>query len=306
MSGYDKSSEQPEANILGDEAIRRSLLGCADPIELAKFEALLMLDDEFERRVYRLELELADDFSFGQLTSEEQRLFNSRFLLTPDRVRELAVSQALRKSVSSESANEVEPVRQPWRRGFFNLFAVDRPFGSAALAVVTLLIFGSLLWLSQKAPPVRLPAISKRSPSPSPEQRFAHPVVSPSPADNVANDRVSSQPQVRTITLQLESSSEHGQTVQVAKGEVVSVRLELLIDVGPSTDAIYRADLLSADGVPVASFSELKVQPGSPPKVVIDLTERMLQSGSYFLDLSQTSAAGTKDAKRYGFVVKQD
>ncbi len=189
MSGYDKNSEQAEANISVMSAIRRSLLGCADPVELAKFEALLMLDDEFERRVYRLELELADDFSFGQLTLEEQRLFNSRFLVTPDRVRELAVSQALRKSISSKSASQVEPVRRRWHPGFLNLFALDRPFGSAALAVVALLIFGSLLWLSQKAPPVRLPAISRRQPSPSPEQRFAHPVVSPTPSDNAANDR---------------------------------------------------------------------------------------------------------------------
>ena len=290
---------------MGDEAIRRSLLGGADPVELAKFEALLMLDDKFEKRVYRLELELADDFSFGQLTSEEQKLFNSRFLVTPNRVRELAVSQALRKSISSESASQVEPLSQRWHRGFLNLFALDRPFGSAVLAVVALVIFGSLLWLSQKAPPVRLPAISRRQPSPSPEQRFAHPVVSPTPSDNAANDRGSSQPQVRTITLYLASSSESSGTLQLPKGEVVGVRLELLIDVDYSA-AAYRADLLSAEGAQVTSFSGLKIQPGSQPKVVIDLPESLLKSGSYFLDLSQTSEAGTKEPKRYSFVVKQD
>ena len=66
-----------------DDAIRRSLLGRADAVEQAKFEALLMLDDAFERRVHRLELELADDFSFGRLSSEEQQLFTTRFLVTP-------------------------------------------------------------------------------------------------------------------------------------------------------------------------------------------------------------------------------
>jgi hypothetical protein len=155
MSGEDKDFDRTDASAVTDYAIRRSLLGRADAVEQAKFEALLMLDDGFERRVHRLELELADDFSFGKLSSEEQKLFTSRFLVTPDRVRELAVSEALRKVISSESTSQTRPAGQHWNLSFLNFFAFDRPFASAALAGVALLVFGSLFWLSLKAPPLR-------------------------------------------------------------------------------------------------------------------------------------------------------
>lgn len=300
MSGQDNNAEQ---TVLSNEAIRRSLLGCADPVELAKFETLLMLDDEFERRVHRLELELADDFSFGQLSSEEQKLFTSRFLVTPGRVRELAVSNALRKSIS-KSASQTTRASGRWHLGFLNLFAFDRPFGSAALAGAALLIFGALFWLSLKAPSVRPPAISKKQTT-NTEKQYAHPPAALSPDDKSANDRSTAQQQILTITLQPESNSESKQTVQLPKSEVVSVRLELLVAVDSAAGATYQADLKSADGVQLASFSGLKVQTDGQPKVVIDVSGKLLQSGSYYVDLGQTTEAGTYEAKRYSFEVKQ-
>ena len=309
MSGHDKNAGQTEANILSDEAIRRCLLGCADPVELAKFEALLMLDDEFERRVHRLELELADDFSFGQLSSEEQRLFTSHFLVTPGRVRQVAVSDALRQSISSKSTKQTKQAAQPWYLGFLNLFASDRPFGSAALAGVTLLIFGALFLLSQKAPPVRLPVISKQQPATNPatntEKQFAHPTASQSPPEKSATD-LNTKPEVLTIALQPDSNTGSNSTVQLPKGEVASVRLELLIDVESSASTTYQAGLMTADGEQVANFSELKLQSGSQPKVVVDVPAQLLKNGSYYVELKQTSEAATEDSKRYSFVVRQD
>ena len=306
MSGHDNYADQKEANILSNEAIRRSLLGGADPVELAKFGTLLMLDDEFERRVHRLELELADDFSFGQLSSEEQELFTSHFLVTPGRVRELAVSEALRKSISSKSATQNTTASKRWHPGFLSLFAFDRPIGSAALAGAALLIFGALFWLSLKAPPVRPPAISKKQQTTNTEKQYAHPPASLSPDDKSANDRSTAQLHSLTITLQPESNSESKPTLQLPKGEVVSMRLELRIAVDAATAATYRADLKSADGVQLASFSGLKVQPDGQPKVVIDVDGKLVQSGSYYVDLWQITEAGPSEVKRYSFEVKQD
>lgn len=301
MSEADKNFDQTEAGSVTDSAIRRSLLGRADAIEQAKFEALLMLDDRFESRVHRLELELADDFSFGKLSSAEQQLFASRFLVTPRRVRELAVSEALHKVISSQSTEQTKA--QHSNLNFLNLFAFDSSFRTAMLAGLALLVFGTLFWLSLKAPSVRPPAISKRQPTASPEKQFAHPVVSPDPRDNSANDRGATQ--LPTITLQPESRSESKQTVQVPNAGVGSVRLELLVNVDVDSGATYEAKLLSADGLQVATFSDLKVQPGSQPKVVLDLARHNLKSGDYSIELRSVSAAGARESERYSFIVKQ-
>lgn len=308
MSEENKDFDQTEASAVTDSAIRRSLLGSADAVEQAKFEALLMLDDGFERRVHRLELELADDFSFGRLSSEEQKLFTARFLVTPGRVRELAVSEALRKVISSQSSSQTRVAGQRWKLSFLNFFAFDRPFASAMLGGVALLIFGTLSWLSMKAPPVPPPAISKRqNPPASPEKRYAHPVVSPDPKDNFANDRGAAQPQPATITLQPESRSESKPEVQLPNAGVAGIRLELLVDVDveSASTAIYEAKLMSADGLQVATFSELKIQAGSQLKVAFDLPGHNLKSGDYSIELRRISEAGTQESARYSFTVKQ-
>lgn len=305
MSNQDNNFDQDGTDSLSDSAIRRSLLGCADPADQEKFEKLLLLDDQFERRVYRIELELADDFSFGQLSTKEQHLFTSRFLVTPDRVRGLAVSRALRKAISSSHASQATQSRQSWPSKFLNLFTFGRPFASAALAVTTLLIAGALLWLSLKAPPVGPPVVSKQQPAPTSERRYAHPVASQSP-DDKSEAGSTTQAEVLTITLQPESKSEHKQTVRLANPNAfVSIRLELLLD-GATASATYQAVLMSADGSRVTSFSELKAQPGSQPKIVIDVPALLLPSGSYAIELSQTSAAGSNEFDRYNLEVKQE
>lgn len=305
MSGENENYDPTEANAVTDSAIRRSLLGRADAVEQAKFEALLMLDDVFERRVHRLELELADDFSFGKLSWEEQQLFTSRFLVTPGRLRELAVSDALRKFLSTKSPSSTRAAGRYWKLSFANLFAVDRPFASVVLATAALLVFGTLVWLSLKAP-LRPSAISKKQSAPSPEKHYAHPVVSPDPKDNSANDRGAEQRQVPTITLQPEGKPESKQTVRLPNAGVTSIRLGLLLDVNPAENALYEARLMSADGVQVATFSELKAQTVNTPKVVIDVPAEDLKSGDYLIELRRISEAGPHEPQRYSFIVKQE
>lgn len=302
MTTQDNNIGKVKTDSLSDSAIRRSLLGCAEPAEQAKFEALLMLDDEFERRVHRLELELADDFSFGELSKEEQELFSTRFLVTPDRRRGLAVSEALRKAISLERAGRARTASQPSRLRVLSLFAFNRPWASAALAGVALLIFGTLAWLSLKAPPVRqLVVNNKLKPTPNPERQYAHPVASQSPA----SDRGTANEQP-IVTLQPEGRSQSKQTVQIPNAAGAGVRLELLLSVAPTSGIPYEAKLMSADGVEVASFSELKAQPDGQSQVVLDIPARLLKTGSYFVELKQSAASGRDEFERYSFEVRQE
>ena len=306
MSTQDNNIAEVKSDSLSDSAIRRSLLGCAEPAEQAKFEALMMLDDEFERRVHRLELELADDFSFGALSKEEQELFSSRFLVTPGRKRGLAVSKALRKAIPLERASQARTASQPLRLRVLSLFAFNRPLTSAAVAGVALLIFGTLAWLTLKAPPVRqLVVNNKQKPTPNSERQYAHPVASQAPNDKSSPDS-STAKQQPIITLQPEGKSEQKQIVQLASqtGEAATMRVEMVIDVTVGADATYEAKLISSDGLEVASFAELKAQPGGQSQVVLDIPARLLTNGSYCLELKQNSASGNDEFERYCFEVR--
>lgn len=305
MSEEDKNFDEAGAGALTDHAIRRILLARADAVEQAKFEALLMLDDGFEKRVQRLELELADDFSFGKLSPEEQQLFTSRFLVTPGRVRQLAVSKALRQVISSKSTNRTRAAGQHWGRSFVNFFAFDRPLTSAALGGVAVLIFGALFWLSLRSPPLRPPGISTRQkPAPSPDRQYAHPVVSPNP-NNTSTNNPGAQQQVSTFTLEPESRSESKQTVQIPQAGLAGIRLELLVAVGVAPGTTYEAKLMSADELQVATFSDLRAQPADQSKVVLDLQGHNLKSGDYLIELRRISEAGTQEAERYRFAFKE-
>ena len=103
-----------------------------------------------------------------------------------------------------------------------------------------------------------------------------------------------------------ESRSEGRQTLQIPKAGLAGVRLELLVDADVAPSGTYEVKLISADGEQVATFSELKVQPGSQPKVVLDLQGHKLKSGDYLIELRRVSEAGTAKSERYSFMIKQE
>ena len=305
MSDQDDILAEHRADSISDDTIRRSLLGCADPDEQVNFETLLLLDDQFAKRVYRLEFELADDFAFGRLSAPEEQLFTSHFLVTHDRARELAVSQALRRAVSGKSPG-LTPINLSWRSKLLNLFAVDRPLAKVALAASALLFFGTLFWLIFKAPTARPPLITQRQPVNS-EKQYAHAGGSQSPENKSASDHGSAQPViVASVTLQPDSESKSKAIVHVSnpRSEADRVRLELWINGGEG--ATYRAILVSDGGVEVTSSSELSAESGNQPKIVLEVPANLLNTGNYHIELKRTSAAQTEPAQRYSFQVKNE
>jgi hypothetical protein len=298
MSKQDDIFDKRGADSISDAAIRRSLLGCADPGEQASFEAALMLDDQFAKRVYRLEFELADDFTFERLIEREQQLFTSNFLVTRHRAGELAVSQALRRAVSEKSA-WAGRTNLSWRSKVLNLFAFDRPFARVALAASALLFFATLFWLVLKAPAVRPPLIAKRQPVNS-EKEYAHAVGSQSPEDKA-------QPHVVvSITLQPDSQSGIKAPVHLSNptSEFERVRLELLI--AGAAAPTYQVNLMSNSGAEITSSTQLVPELTNPPKVVLDVPANLLSTGNYYIDLKRTSEGQADAVQRYGFQVKKE
>ncbi|HKR60606.1 MAG TPA: hypothetical protein VJS64_12875 [Pyrinomonadaceae bacterium] len=293
----DIETVHEQAKAVSDAAIRRSLLGCAAPFEQAKFETLLMLDEQFEKRVYRLELELTDDFSFGSLSRAEHQLFRTRFMVTRTRWRGLAVSQALLESTSMW-ASESKKVNRRWAQSFLHLFSPDHPLAGHALAATVLLFFGFLFWLSLSVPSRRVPRISPRQqPAATQEKQYAHP---PSERRSTAAN----------LVLQPDGGSPDGgsanrQTIHISdqEGSGENVSLEMLVDKGQ--ELTYQASLMTEAGEQVTAFSELRGAASDPAKVVVNVPAQLLKDGTYYINLMWTSD-NISQSVRYTFQVKHE
>jgi hypothetical protein len=289
---------------LSDATIRRCLLGCADPFEQANFETFLMLDDQFEKRVYLLELELTDDFSLGSLNEAEQWLFKTRFLVTGARQHGLAISQALVQSTSKWESQK-EQISSHWRPAFLNLFTADHSLAGHAVAATSVVLLGFLFWLSLKVPPQRPTVISKSRPAVTAEMHNAHPVTTQSPGIKPSDDNNSPQSAtVLKLPLQPDSSSASGQSLHIpgSVDEAATVRLELLVD-NPAN--IYQARLTTEPGEPVTAFSELRLAADDPAKVILNVPAQLLKDGTYYIDLAWTSDSDIRSL-RYTFQVIND
>lgn len=297
---------EDKSDSISDDSIRRSLLGSADSAEQASFEELLMRDDQFSKRVHRLEVELADDFTFERLSAQERELFTDHFLVTSGRARELAVSQALRRAVADKSFSWAGQTNLGWRSKLLSLFALDRPFAKVALAASALLFFGTLFWLILKAPKVSPALITKRQQANSGEE-YAHPVASRSPADQLTGHSGSTQPQVvATITVRPGNQADGKVTVQLPTSTSESDRLRLRLLVADAAEATYQAILISESGTEVTSFSQLAPDLTDSPKVVLDVPANLLSIGNYYIDLKRSSEGEAGTVQRYSFEVKKE
>src|SRR6185436_3071703 len=83
-----------------DEVIRGFLLGRLDAAEQEKFEEQLMTDESLQMRVRHAEFQLADEFAGEQVGRIDRERFLKNFLVTTERKRMLAASEALRERLS--------------------------------------------------------------------------------------------------------------------------------------------------------------------------------------------------------------
>lgn len=294
------------AVVISDEAIRRSLLASADSGVQAKFERLLMLDDRFEKRVHRLELELADDFSFEQLNAAERKLFTNRFLVTPGRLRELDVSQALRKALLNEPSKQFASQTNHFRATLFNLFGFDRSFAIPALTALTLLLLSAMFRLSIKGP-IHPAQIAKRQPVTNTEREYSHAGVSQSPGDkSVVGSTSVQEHNVASVTLRPDNDTTNRQLIHIsgsASGES-SVHFELLVN--SKDPGVYHASLMSETGQQITAFSDLKFEAGDHANVVLTVPAHLLNDSGYYIELKRISEDKADKPQRYSFQVTRD
>jgi len=307
MSDQDNNSGTGDLTPLSDETIRRCLLGAARPGEQASFEERLLVDDEFEKRVRLAELELADDFSFERLDVADRELFTKNFLLTEERGRKVAVSKALRRSLSTEAdrspvTSRTSPARKLWLQ-FKSpaLFLSNYPVARVAIAGFALLLLGVFIWLVLKSPRVQPPELVKRQVTPSPGREYAHPPSTQTPATPTMPSSITP---VAILVLQFDGQIED-QQIQFATtpSEADIVRFELVLVSHQS--ATYQAELLSAAGDRIAGIADVKpIVENEHAKIVWDVPAQHLKQGDYQIELSRILEGQTQTAGRYSFRVK--
>lgn len=316
MSEEDQDFSDRGSDFFSDETIRLFLLGRLRADERARFEERLLLDDEMERRVRRVEYELADDYAFGRLTMDERGPFTQNFLVTEERQQKLAVSQVLRKELSQQpgSTNVAQTRIMSRLRGTSGLFGfgrVGRPALSFALAFVALLIFGGLVWLVMKSPRSKTqPAVTRRQPVPTGTREYAHaPSLTPEttgtptpvPQTTETSGEPDLSPLIATFVLP-KAQRAGGETIRITipPGANDIVRLELSLESAEA--ATYRAELFTAEGQSITVGPEVRVSSSNlQAKVVLDVPARLLKVGDYQIKLSRTAGGSVQDVGRYYF-----
>jgi hypothetical protein len=300
----DNSPEFP------DEAVRRFLLGELSALEQPLFEQRLFTDYALEARVRLAELDLADDYAFERLSTQDRRFFEQRFLLTAKRQQSLQVSKVLRDRFSTSAAARSEKTVAERLR---YLLGLDRPAWRLAFGVLILLVLLATAWLVIKEPriagQIANRIIPRRSPPQSAPREASHPTntsmpehqITPSPMP--VHDQTAATRVVVSIALTPAVSSRTSEipALNLPKGEQDVVRLQLVLK--PDQTGPYRAELVTSEGSSVFSADSLKPT-DSRAEIDFDVPARLLKTGDYQIRLGRGNEGSRESLGSYYFRVQ--
>jgi hypothetical protein len=292
-----------------DETIRRFLLGSLSASEQTLFEQRLMSEVGLDARARLIELDLADDYAYGRLTTSERKLFVQRFLVTADRQRKVRVSELLHDRFSFAGAMELaaRPEADRGAKRFWHFFGLDRrPWRIAFGALILLILFGTVLLIVKEprlAERVTKKIIPRRSTLPSAPREVNHPtnVSSPehpsTPSPMPPHDSATLSPQTVALFPTAPNTAGKIPAVTLTSGDKDVLRLRLVVTVNPTTP--YRAEVLT-----IAGQSILLVDRLQGPQFDVDVPMRLLKGGKYQVRLSDARDGSKKEVASYYFLVQ--
>lgn len=288
-----------------DDAIRRFLLGALAASLQPFFERRLLIDDELEARVSRLECELADDYAFDRLNSGDRDLFEKHYLASPDRQRTLLVSTVLYDRFGGARTQQRVTIGERLK----SQFSLRAPVLRVVFGLLILCVLIATVWLVTKESrlarrfiPVRTPA----APSPRTPREAAHPSnptqtpvhrEDPSPAQ--AHEPVS-------VSFVLTPNRREAATIPVvnlreSKPDVARLQLVLPTNVLGK----YRAELRTDSGQTVLVAESLTTDRNAAT-VVFDVPAGVLKTGNYQIELTRfiDGLKEKENVARYYFLVQ--
>ena len=145
-------------NPTADKEEQRSyLLGVLDSDRKTQFEERILCAPETYEELLIAEEELIDQYVAGGLSESERQQFETHFLITAERQKNLRFGQLLKRYVSSHHVEKSAPAKQCFM--FSLLPGSARPVMAFSIAGVVLLGVALLGWFGYRRPPMAQPNI---------------------------------------------------------------------------------------------------------------------------------------------------
>lgn len=264
------------------QLVRRYLLGQLLPDEQSQIEQRLLSEGEFFQEILIGEEDLIDDYVGSELSDSEIKAFESHFLLTAERQKQLRFARGLAKyfsetseTAADESVSELSiqsagetSVHRKKKQNFFSFLPTLSPALSYSLAAVILVAVVGVAWLALR---------DKSTPN--------------GPSSFVA------------VTLAPGLTRDGGEIKRIKPSSNDQVVISLIV---PETGyEVYRSRLLADDRSEVWTSDDLKsVQEAGTPVVVSTIPAGLLAPGDYRVVLSGRGINGPlEDVATYFFRV---
>lgn len=246
--------------------MRSYLLGVLDADRKTRLEEHILSAPETYEELLIVEEELIDQYAGGVLSELERQQFETHFLITAERQKNLRFGQLLKRYVSSHPfPSQVENSAPATKSSMFSLPAAGRPIMTFSIAGVVLLGVVLLGWLGFRRPPSRW------------TQQRVEPVVVVTLAPAAA-PRVNVPPKGYNLKLELELANPNFRN--------------------------YKSELFR-ENTSVQTHNELRLEAKGKQYVVpLTLTGEMLSPGDYEVKLSGVSESGGNEfIDKYSFRV---
>jgi len=290
-----------------DDAIRRFLLGSLDASQQSLFEQRLVIDDDLDARVSRMECELADDYAFDRLSVADRKLFEQYYLGSPERKQTLLVSSLLRDRFRGARATQHATISARLK----SQFTFRQPVLKVAFGLLILCVLIATVWLVTKDSRIAkrfIPARTPAAPSPRTPREAAH---SSNPTQTPMHREDSSPPQTHepgtspvVASFVLSPNRREAATIPVVnlrEGKPDVVRLQLVVQ--EIVAGTYRAELRTDEGQLVFVAESLATD-GTVATIVFDVPASVLKTGNYQIELTRGSDGSKVNVGSYYFLVQ--
>lgn len=276
----------------GEEGILREyLLGRLDPTRRQGLEQELLTDGKLARRLEDAQDHLIDDYAFNVLSEAERESFEHHFLMTPERLHKLRISQALDDYVRRHP----RPARGPsWWRNLLRPFSpgglkVVVPAGVFVFCVIAVLFLWRFDW---RYLPGRDLARARQIMQAGVER---------------ANREQPTGSAARTITLQLKPGLERAEGGAPRRAVVAAGTslLQLDLEVPSGEPSRYSILMTTEEGAQLFSYDGISPRPGSgTPVISLRIPAEYLPTGDYRAIVTDgTAVGGAAEVGQYPFQV---
>jgi len=292
----------------------RYLLGELSEQEQAALEQKYFRDQSVFNQVLKVESELLDAYSRGQLSTETREQFENSYLNHPSRRRRVEFAKALTTRIDEREAARTQ-VAQPtssvsWWQSVLNPFGGDRPKLRFALALAAVLVVLSGVWIvvnnlrrQQQPTPIQAKRENdeprKQEPPPqTPQQdQVEHTAQVPTTTSQPSPSPVA-KPASKIVYLALSVGGVRagGRATQTLVVPAEAIQAQIYLTLKDDTYPQYRASLQKIGGSEI--FTQSNVRPRrtkSGAKFVFTVRATQLTKGDYALTLSGLTPQGEVD-----------